>query len=83
MRRENYARLVSDFFIGIVGLGRIGQGVHQRLKPFGVSKFLYTGRERKNPGNLSLFKSATIHDMHQFIKISTNLPKNPIYNLSL
>lgn len=34
--------------VGIVGLGRIGQGVHQRLKPFGVSKFLYTGRERKS-----------------------------------
>ncbi|XP_037084499.1 glyoxylate reductase/hydroxypyruvate reductase-like [Pollicipes pollicipes] len=32
---------------GIVGLGRIGQGVAARLRPFNVSKILYTGRTEK------------------------------------
>ncbi len=50
---HNTRGLFMYLFPGIVGLGRIGQGVHQRLKPFGVSKFLYSGRQRKNPGRLS------------------------------
>merc|ERR1712150_129043 len=32
--------------VGIVGLGRIGQAVAKCLKPFGVDKILYTGRNR-------------------------------------
>lgn len=35
--------------VGIVGLGQIGQAVMQRLRPFGVARFLYCGRTRKEP----------------------------------
>ncbi|XP_059826054.1 glyoxylate reductase/hydroxypyruvate reductase-like isoform X1 [Hypanus sabinus] len=38
---------LSDSTVGIVGLGRIGLAVAQRLKPFGVKKFLYTDFEPK------------------------------------
>ena len=33
--------------VGIVGLGNIGQAVMARLQPFGVRRFLYWGRARK------------------------------------
>ncbi|XP_077999312.1 glyoxylate reductase/hydroxypyruvate reductase-like [Glandiceps talaboti] len=37
--------------VGIVGLGRIGMAVAHRLKPFGVKRFLYTGRNPKPDAN--------------------------------
>ena len=33
--------------MGIVGLGQIGRAVMQRLRPFGVSRFVYSGRTKK------------------------------------
>lgn len=39
-----------DSTVGIVGLGGIGQGVVNRLKPFKVTKFLYTGPREKEEG---------------------------------
>ncbi|XP_069781970.1 glyoxylate reductase/hydroxypyruvate reductase-like isoform X2 [Narcine bancroftii] len=38
---------LSDSTVGIVGLGRIGLAVAQRMKSFGVKKFLYTDFELK------------------------------------
>ncbi|NWT03436.1 GRHPR reductase, partial [Mionectes macconnelli] len=45
---------LSDSTVGIIGLGRIGQAVARRLKPFGVKKFLYTGSGPK-PENAAEF----------------------------
>uniref|UniRef100_A0A8D0TCB9 Glyoxylate reductase/hydroxypyruvate reductase n=1 Tax=Sus scrofa TaxID=9823 RepID=A0A8D0TCB9_PIG len=36
---------LTDSTVGIVGLGRIGQAIARRLKPFGVRRFLYTGSQ--------------------------------------
>ena len=38
---------MSGSTVGIVGLGNIGQAVMARLQPFGVTRFVYSGRGRK------------------------------------
>ena len=40
-------RGLADATVGIVGLGRIGFAVAQRLRPFAVSRILYTGHREK------------------------------------
>ncbi|KAM4733096.1 glyoxylate reductase/hydroxypyruvate reductase [Anableps anableps] len=38
---------LSGSTVGIIGLGRIGMAIAQRLLPFGVKRLLYTGRTAK------------------------------------
>lgn len=41
---------LSGSTVGIVGLGQIGRSVMLRLKPFGVNRFVYCGRSKKDDG---------------------------------
>jgi glyoxylate/hydroxypyruvate reductase len=38
---------LANSTVGIYGMGRIGQAVMKRLVPFGVSRFVYSGRSKK------------------------------------
>ena len=49
---------LSGATVGIVGLGNIGQAVMARLRPFGVAKFVYCGRNKKEE---------TLEDGAQFV----------------
>jgi len=43
-------RGLANSTVGIVGLGRIGEAILKRLKPFNVQRFLYSGRSEKPSG---------------------------------
>jgi len=45
---------LADSTVGIYGMGRIGQAVMKRLEPFGVSKFLYSGRGKRADGKIKI-----------------------------
>lgn len=49
--------------VGIVGLGRIGQAVQRMLEPFGVSQFLYTGKNQLDPGLTRAAEYSTFEDL--------------------
>nr|XP_002732924.2 PREDICTED: glyoxylate reductase/hydroxypyruvate reductase-like [Saccoglossus kowalevskii] len=54
---------LSNSTVGIVGLGRIGMAVGQRLKPFGVKRFLYTGRSPKSDSHLLPAEFVSLDDL--------------------
>ncbi len=45
-------RGLTGSIVGIIGFGRIGQAVGQRLKPFGVRRILYCGHNPKEGANI-------------------------------
>ncbi|XP_062516313.1 glyoxylate reductase/hydroxypyruvate reductase-like [Corticium candelabrum] len=49
--------------VGIVGLGRIGQAVAERIRPFGVSTILYTGRTAKQEAKKLGAQFVTFHEL--------------------
>jgi len=53
--------------VGIVGLGNIGQAVMSRLKPFGVTKFVYSGRNKKDE---AIENGAEFVSFEELLKIS-------------
>jgi len=58
---------MSGSTVGIVGLGQIGRAVMQRLKPFGVGRFVYSGRTKKDQ---SWEDGAEFLPFEQLLKVS-------------
>ena len=70
----------SDAIIGLIGLGRIGKMVAQKLSAFGVKKIIYFTRTRlgeKEEKALGLEYKATLDDLLQESDVvSLHLPQN-------
>lgn len=45
---------VAGSTVGIVGLGGIGQAFAKRMKVFNIAKLLYSGRNPKPEGEMSI-----------------------------
>merc|ERR1711971_1154480 len=58
---------MSGSTVGVVGLGQIGRAVMQRLKPFGVGRFVYSGRTKKEE---SWEEGADFLPFEQLLKVS-------------
>ncbi|GFN81606.1 glyoxylate reductase/hydroxypyruvate reductase-like protein [Plakobranchus ocellatus] len=59
---------LDEATVGIVGMGRIGHTVAHCLKPFGVAKFLYSGRTQKPEAEAEL--NAEFVDLDQLLSQS-------------
>jgi len=65
---------LSGSTVGIVGLGRIGEAIMCRLKPFGVSQFIYSGRSKKPDHVENGAKFVTFEELTEsadFVVVST------------